>query len=133
MRDAVSPSDASSCPRSSSLPATARSSATVGTAHYMAGYGVPGILLPLVILLELGGGIALLIGWQTRWAALAPGIFSVLAVIIFHHQVGDGMQKILPMCELAFTGGLFVLSAAGAGHFSLNGRAERYPPSAKET
>jgi putative oxidoreductase len=96
-----------------------------GTAHYMAAYGVPGILLPLVILLELGGGIALLVGWQTRWAALALGIFSVLAAIIFHHQVGEGMQKILLMSDLAFAGGLFVLSAAGAGRFSLDGRAGR--------
>lgn len=96
-----------------------------GTAHYMAAFGVPGILLPLVILLELGAGIALLIGWQTRWAALALGIFSVLAAVIFHHQVGNGMQKVLLMSDLAFAGGLFVMSAVGAGRFSLDARAGR--------
>ena len=96
-----------------------------GTAHYMAAYGVPGAFLPLVILLELGGGIALLVGWQTRWTALALGVFSVLAAIIFHHQVGEGMQKVLLMSDLAFAGGLFVLATAGAGRFSLDARTGR--------
>ncbi len=96
-----------------------------GTAHYMAAYGVPSILLPLVILLELGGGIALLIGWQTRWVALALGVFSVITAVIFHHQVAEGMQKVLLMSDLAFAGGLFVVAAAGAGRLSLDARAGR--------
>ncbi len=96
-----------------------------GTAHYMAAYGVPSILLPLVILLELGGGIALLIGWQTRWVALALGVFSVITAVIFHHQVAEGMQKVLLMSDLAFAGGLFVVAAVGAGRLSLDARAGR--------
>lgn len=96
-----------------------------GTAHYMAAYGVPPLLLPLVILLEMGCGITLLLGWQTRWAALALGIFSVIAAMIFHHQVDNGIQKLMFMSDLAFAGGLFVLAGTGAGRLSLDGQAGR--------
>ena len=40
-----------------------------GTQGYMEAMGVPGVLLPLVILLEVGGGLAIITGWQTRWIA----------------------------------------------------------------
>ncbi|APZ41982.1 DoxX family protein [Acidihalobacter ferrooxydans] len=96
--------------------------AYAGTAGYMAAYGVPTFLLPLVIVLEMGGGILLLIGWQVRLTALALGIYSIIAAIIFHHDIGQGMQKILLMSDLAFAGGLFVLSGSGAGRYSLDRR-----------
>ena len=57
-----------------------------GTAHYMAAYGVPTELLPLVIALELGVGTALLLGWHTRLAALVLALFSLVAAVIFHHK-----------------------------------------------
>ncbi|MBP0651258.1 DoxX family membrane protein, partial [Mycobacterium tuberculosis] len=50
--------------------------AYAGTAGYMESAGVPGILLPLVILVELVGGLLLVIGWQTRLAALALAGFT---------------------------------------------------------
>lgn len=96
-----------------------------GTAHYMAAYGVPTFLLPLVILLEMGCGIALLIGWKTRWAALALGIYSVIAAIIFHHQTANQMQQIMLMSDLAFAGGLFVIAAVDSGKLSLDGLGGR--------
>lgn len=96
-----------------------------GTAQYMAAYGVPGLLLPLVILLEVGGGVALVIGWQTRWVALALALFSIITAIIFHHEIANGMQKILLMGDLSFAGGLLVVSVVGAGRISLDGLANR--------
>ena len=57
-----------------------------GTAGFMASAGLPmvAVLLPLTILVELGGGIALIVGWKARWAALALAAFTLLASLVFH-------------------------------------------------
>ena len=82
-----------------------------GTQGYMEAMGVPGMLLPLVILVEIGAGLAVLVGWQTRWAAL-----------IFHNNLADQMQMIMFMKNLAIAGGLLLLAEHGAGAFSLDNR-----------
>jgi putative oxidoreductase len=87
------------------------------TQGYMEAMGVPGMLLPLVILLEIGGALALIIGWQTKWAAYALAVFSVLAAIIFHQ--GEMIQI---MKNLSMAGGLLILAVHGAGAFSLDKR-----------
>jgi len=91
-----------------------------GTMAYMNSMGVPGVLLPLVIALEIGGGLALVIGWQTRWVAYALAIFSILAALIFHHDFADPMQKINFMKNLAIAGGFLILAASGPGALSLD-------------
>lgn len=96
--------------------------AYAGTQGYMDSMGVPGMLLPLVIILELGGGLALLVGWQTRWMAYALGGFSVIAALIFHNNFADQMQMILFMKNLAITGGLLLIAEHGAGAYSLDNR-----------
>ncbi len=93
-----------------------------GTQAYMEAMGVPGALLPLVIVLEVGGALALIVGWQTRLAAWALAGFTLLAAAIFHSNLGDQMQMILFMKNLAITGGLLLLAANGAGAFSLDNR-----------
>jgi len=93
-----------------------------GTQGYMESVGVPGMLLPLVIIIELGAGLALVIGWQTRWAALGLAGFTVLAALIFHNNLGEQMQMIMFMKNLAITGGLLLLAEHGAGAFSLDNR-----------
>ena len=95
-----------------------------GTQTYMEAMGVPGMLLPLVILLEVGGALALIIGWQTRWAAYALALFSIVSALIFHSNLSDQIQMILFMKNLAMAGGLLVLAANGAGAFSLDQRAK---------
>jgi putative oxidoreductase len=90
-----------------------------GTQAYMDSMGVPGMLLPLVILLEIGGGLALILGWQTRWAAYALAGFTVVAALIFHSNLGDQMQMIMFMKNLSIAGGLLILAVNGAGAFSL--------------
>ena len=95
-----------------------------GTQGYMDAMGVPGMLLPLVILLEVGGAVALIVGWQTRWAAYALALFSIVAALIFHSNLSDQIQMILFMKNLALAGGLLVLAANGAGAFSLEQRAK---------
>ena len=91
-----------------------------GTQGYMEAMGVPGMLLPLVILLEIGGGLALIIGWQTRWAAGALAAFTLVAAAIFHNNFADQIQMIMFLKNLAISGGLLLLVVYGAGGLSLD-------------
>ncbi len=91
-----------------------------GTQSYMDAMGVPGALLPLVIVLEISGAIALIVGWQSRIAALALAGFSVVAAFIFHSNFGDQMQTILFTKNLAMAGGLLMVATYGAGELSLD-------------
>jgi len=94
-----------------------------GTQGYMEAMGVPGALLPLVIALEVGGAVALILGWQTRLTALALAGFSVAAAVIFHANLGDQMQMILFMKNFAIAGGLLVVASQNPAHsLSLDGR-----------
>ena len=93
-----------------------------GTAAHMTEQGVPGILLPLVILTEVGGGLLVLLGLWTRWASFALAGFCVLTALIFHYQPGDMMQMINFMKNLTIAGGFLVLAGAGPGAFALDNR-----------
>lgn len=94
--------------------------AYAGTQGYMESMGVPGALLPLVIALEIGGGLAVLLGWQTRLAAFLLAGFCLVSAAIFHANFGDQMQSIMFMKNLAIAGGLLTLFASGAGAWSLD-------------
>ncbi|MGQ9374560.1 DoxX family protein [Acinetobacter tandoii] len=94
-------------------------SATVG---YMEAMGVPGALLPLTILVEFGGGLALLFGFQARFAALGLGIFSIITAFIFHGGAEDAINF---MKNFAMAGGLFFLMLHGARKFSLDALIEK--------
>ena len=98
--------------------------AYAATQGYMESMGVPGILLPLVILLELGGGLAVLLGWQTRISAFLLAGFCIVSALIFHANFGDQMQSILFMKNLAMAGGFLFLVADGAGVWSLDARRQ---------
>jgi len=94
-----------------------------GTQGYMAAMGVPGAMLPLVIALELGGGIALLLGFQTRLVAFLLAGFSIVAGLIFHSGA-DQMQQIMLMKNFAMAGGLLAFTMFGAGRLSLDGEPQ---------
>jgi putative oxidoreductase len=100
-------------------------SAYEGTSGYMEAMGVPGMLLPLVIILEILGGLALIIGFRARWAALALAGFTVLAAILFHADFADQTQMILFMKNWAITGGLLLVYVYGAGEISLDRKMGR--------
>lgn len=101
-----------------------------GTQAWMEAMGVPGALLPLVIALEIGGALAIILGWKTRWAAVALAGFSVIAAALFHADFADQMQMIMFMKNLAIAGGLLLLAANGAGALSLDERRAAQPVSA---
>jgi putative oxidoreductase len=91
----------------------------VATQQYMEAMGVPGALLPLVIVLELGGGLAILAGGFTRWIALALAAFSLASAVLFH-GLGDPAQAIHFWKNVAMAGGFLMLAANGAGALSLD-------------
>jgi putative oxidoreductase len=95
-----------------------------GTQGYMEAIGVPGMLLPLVIVLELGGGLAIIAGWQTRTMAILLAGFCLLAAFIFHLDFADRMQSILFMKNLSIAGGFLVLVAFGPGALALDNRGK---------
>lgn len=92
------------------------------TQGYMEALGVPGALLPLVILTEVGLGLAVVVGFKTRLAALGLAGFSILSAIIFHADFSDQMQMTMFMKNVAIAGGLLFLIAHGAGAYSLDSR-----------
>ena len=97
-------------------------SAYEGTQGYMEAFGLPGALLPLVIVFEVGAGLALIAGVLTRYVAWALAAFSVVSALVFHTEFGDQTQMILFMKNLAMAGGLLFLGVTGAGALSLDAR-----------
>lgn len=93
--------------------------ATVG---YMESMGVPAVLLPLTILVELGGGLALLLGFQARFAALGLAGFSLITALIFHSGADDAIHL---MKNFAMAGGLIFLVLQGAGKISIDHLIEK--------
>ncbi|MET4578973.1 DoxX family protein [Ottowia thiooxydans] len=100
-----------------------------GTAGYIASKGLPmpeaGAALAIVV--ELGAGLMVLLGFKTRWAALALALFTLASAIFFHNfwavpEAQQMMQKLMFNKNIAITGGLLILAAFGAGAFSLDGR-----------
>jgi len=93
-----------------------------GTAGYMESVGLPGGLLPVVIALELVGGLMVIVGFKVKWAAYALAGFSLVAGIIFHSNFADQMQMILFMKNASIAGGLLLLSVYGAGELSVDNK-----------
>ena len=98
-----------------------------GTAAYMAANGVPGLLLPLVTVLELGGGILVLLGWHTRIMSLLLAGFTILALLLFHLPI-TAENQIVFLAELGVAGGFLVLAAHGPGAWSLDAWLARRSP-----
>ena len=94
------------------------------TQGYIASAGLPLPLLGyvLTVLVEVGGGALLVVGYRTRTVALALAVFTVAAAVFFHHDFANQNQMIHFMKNLAMAGGLLQVVAFGAGSFSLDNR-----------
>ena len=97
------------------------------TAGFMSSVGMPmvGVLLPLTILVELGGGIALIVGWKARWVALILAVFTLLASLIFHKfwtMTGEGVMTntLFFYKNIAIMGGMLMVFAFGPDRYSLD-------------
>ena len=91
-----------------------------GAAAYMQKSGVPALLLPAVIALQLGVGALIAAGVMTRVAALSFAVFCVLTAILFHWQFADRNQVLHLQKDLAIAGGFLVLACCGPGGWSLS-------------
>ena len=90
------------------------------------GLPMPMVLAGLAAATELGGGLLIVVGWQTRWAALALAIFSLVAAYFFHdfwHMEGAAREDnmIHALKNLSIFGGYLMLAAVGAGRYSIDG------------
>ncbi|MCD1127689.1 DoxX family protein [Jinshanibacter sp. LJY008] len=94
--------------------------AYAGTQQYMQAMGVPGFLLPLTILLELGGGLAVLFGLLTRTTAIFTALFTLLTAFIFHSNFAEGVNQLMFMKNLTIAGGYLLLAVSGPGAFSID-------------
>lgn len=95
-----------------------------GTAGYFGSLGIPAPTAVAVLagLVELLGGLAVLIGFKTRIAAYALAAFSIGSALIAHTDWSDMMQMISFQKNMALAGGFLVLAAFGPGSISVDAR-----------
>jgi len=105
----------------------AKLTAYAAAAAYMRTFGVPEQLLPFAIALELGCGVLILLGWQTRIAALLLAVFCVAAAVLFHTKLSDRNQLLHFEKDFAIAGGLLLLVAHGAGRWAVDTLLSRQP------
>jgi len=93
-----------------------------GTEGYFSSLGIPmvGVVAPLVILIELGGGLALLFGFKARWVAAILALFTVGSALIAHTNFADQGQVINFMKNIAIAGGFLMFVKYGAGPVSVD-------------
>lgn len=93
-----------------------------GTIGYIQSAGLPfaSLALAVAIAVELGGGILLAIGFQTRLVAAGLAAFSIVTALAFHNAIGDQNQLIHLLKNVAMAGGLLQVVAFGAGSYSLD-------------
>jgi putative oxidoreductase len=95
-----------------------------GTAGYFGAMGlpVPTVTAVVVGLIELLGGLAILLGFQTRIAAWVLAIFTIATALVAHTGWADQNQMIHFMKNLAITGGFLLLASSGAGAYSIDAK-----------
>ncbi len=101
-------------------------SGTVGYATAM-GLPLPTVGVAIALVIELFGGLALLIGFRTRYVALALAVFTLVASFFFHAYWAvpaeqQMVQQLMFFKNIAITGGLLAFAAFGAGAFSVDAR-----------
>jgi putative oxidoreductase len=87
-----------------------------------AGLPLPGVAYFLTLLVEIGGGLLLLIGFQARASAAVLTIFTIAAAFFFHSNFADQNQAVHFLKNFAIAGGLLQVVAMGAGRLSVDGR-----------
>ncbi len=94
--------------------------------QYAAAFGVPSVLLPAAIAVELGGGTLLVLGLLTRLAALALAGFCLITAFVFHTKFSDTNQVLHFGKDIALAGAFLFVAGRGAGRFSLDALIARW-------
>ena len=102
----------------------AKLTAISGTAGWFGSIGLPLPTVTAVVvgLVELFGGLAILVGFKTRIAAILLAVFTLAATAIAHLDFADQMQVLMLQKNLGLVGGFLLLAAVGAGSISIDGR-----------
>ena len=87
-----------------------------------AGLPVPPLAFAVAVLVELGGGVLLILGYQVRPIAIAQAIFTIAAAVSFHNNFADQNQMIHFLKNVMMAGGLLQIAAFGAGALSIDNR-----------
>lgn len=103
-----------------------------GTVGYISSVGLPmpQVAAVVALLVEILGGIALIAGFGTRFAALALAVFTLVASLFFHNfwtlpAEQQMLQQIMFFKNIAVIGGLLTLAAWGAGAWSVDARRQK--------
>ena len=92
------------------------------TQGFMESMGVPGGLLWIVILVQVLGALAVIIGYKTKLASVALGGFCVVSAVLFHADFSSQIEMTMFMKNFTIAGGFLVLVAHGAGAYSLDNK-----------
>jgi putative oxidoreductase len=97
-----------------------------GTEAYMSSHGLPlvSVLLPLTILVELGGGLCIVLGLYARQVAIVMFLFLIPVTLVFHTS-GDSANQIQLLKNLSIMGAMLLLAAFGPGLWSIDARRKR--------
>lgn len=95
-----------------------------GTIGYIASAGLPAPTLgyAVALLVELVGGLLLIVGYRTRAVAAALALFTLATAVVFHADFADQQQRVQFLKNLAIAGGLLHIVALGAGAYSFDSR-----------
>jgi len=95
-----------------------------GAVAYMGRQGLPApaLFAALAVIIELGGGLLILFGYQTRLVALGCAIYVLIAALIAHRNFGDPNQMSHFWKNMAIVGGFIALMVAGPGSYSVDRR-----------
>lgn len=102
----------------------AKLTAISGTAGYFTGLGLPAPTITAIVvgLIEFVGGLAILVGFQTRLAAAIVALFTIGATLVAHMNFAEGMNALMAQKNLAIAGGLILLTLQGAGSISIDAK-----------
>jgi putative oxidoreductase len=101
--------------------------APAATIGYIESVGLPLATLgfAIAVTIEIGGGLALALGYRSRIAAALIAVYSIAAALAFHRHFADPNQFVHFMKNVAIAGGLLQIVAFGPGRFSLEARRAR--------
>ena len=91
-----------------------------GTAGYIQSVGLPGFLAWPATIFEIALGLLLIVGYQTRLAALAGAAFCVFTAVFFHNNFADQVQMIMFLKNFSIAGGFLLLFAHGPGAVAID-------------
>ncbi len=93
-----------------------------GFAGYVEMGGLPGFLAWPAILAEIAIGLLLILGWQTRWAALAGALFCIATALLYHFNLAEPGQMVHFNKNLAIAGGFLAFFGMGPGAYAIDRR-----------